>query len=201
MTSDIAPEVGPQPGARALASRRDGARSRGPKTVAGLASSSQNALKHGLRGRRLMLLADEDAAEYRAFQAAARALPRLGAGRAGAPLRADLGGRCWQPGARAGGAQGPPGGCARASRAHRAGRRPGAPAAVPRHDQTNPRNPCRTIPWVAGYAVNRGRGGSDMFWLGRRPSSCAGSPRPSRAWQSRSAPQRLVATGSLARDS
>ena len=43
MTSDIAPEVGPQPGARALASRRDGARSRGPKTAAGLARSARNA--------------------------------------------------------------------------------------------------------------------------------------------------------------
>ena len=73
MTSDIVPEAGPQPGARALASRRNGARSRGPKTAAGLARSSGNALKHGLRARRQVLLADEDAAEYRAFQAAARA--------------------------------------------------------------------------------------------------------------------------------
>ena len=73
MTSDIPPEALAQPGARALASRRNGARSRGPKTAAGRARSSQNALKHGLRARRLMLLADEDAAEYRAFQAAARA--------------------------------------------------------------------------------------------------------------------------------
>jgi len=73
MTSDSSPDVGAQPGARALASRRNGARSRGPKTAAGLARSSRNALKHGLRARRHVLLADEDAAEYRAFQAAGQA--------------------------------------------------------------------------------------------------------------------------------
>ena len=73
MTSDIPPEAVAQPGARALASRRNGASSRGPKTAAGLARSSGNALKHGLRARRQVLLVDEDAAEFRAFQAAARA--------------------------------------------------------------------------------------------------------------------------------
>jgi hypothetical protein len=73
MTSDSAPQALPQPSARALASRRNGARSRGPKTAAGQARASGNALKHGLRARRLVLLADEDAAEYRAFQAAAQA--------------------------------------------------------------------------------------------------------------------------------
>jgi hypothetical protein len=72
MTDDRSPKAGAQPGARALASRRNGARSRGPRTAAGLARSSGNALKHGLRARRHVLLADEDAAEYRAFQAAAR---------------------------------------------------------------------------------------------------------------------------------
>ena len=72
MTSDSSPKAGAQPGARALASRRNGARSRGPRTAAGLARSSGNALKHGLRARRHVLLADEDAAEYRAFQAAAQ---------------------------------------------------------------------------------------------------------------------------------
>ena len=73
MTSDISPEAVPHPSARALASRRNGAKSRGPKTAAGLARSSRNALKHGLRARRQLLLADEDAAEFRAFQAAAQA--------------------------------------------------------------------------------------------------------------------------------
>jgi hypothetical protein len=73
MTSDPSPEAAAQPGARALASRRNGARSRGPKTAAGRARAAGNALKHGLRARRLVLLADEDAAEYRAFQAAAQA--------------------------------------------------------------------------------------------------------------------------------
>ena len=45
----------------------DGARSRGPRTVAGKARSARNALKHGLRARRLLLLDREDAAEFRAF--------------------------------------------------------------------------------------------------------------------------------------
>jgi len=87
MTDDSSPEAGAQPGARALASRRNGARSRGPKTAAGLARSSRNALKHGLRARRHILLADEDAAEYRAFQAAGQAeLAPVGARRSGATL-------------------------------------------------------------------------------------------------------------------
>jgi hypothetical protein len=59
--------------ARALASRRNGARSRGPRTAAGKARTARNALKHGLRARRLVLLDDENASEFRAFQAAARA--------------------------------------------------------------------------------------------------------------------------------
>ena len=58
MTSDISPEAAPQAGGRALASRRNGAKSRGPKTAAGRERSSQNALKHGLRARRQVLLAD-----------------------------------------------------------------------------------------------------------------------------------------------
>ena len=45
----------------------DGARSRGPRTVAGKARSARNALKHGLRARRVLLLDREDSAEFRAF--------------------------------------------------------------------------------------------------------------------------------------
>jgi hypothetical protein len=59
--------------ARALASRRNGARSQGPRTATGKARTARNALKHGLRARRLVLLDDENATEFRAFQAAARA--------------------------------------------------------------------------------------------------------------------------------
>ncbi len=44
----------------------------GPRTAAGKARSARNALTHGLRARGLVLLDDEDAAEFRAF---ARALP------------------------------------------------------------------------------------------------------------------------------
>ena len=46
-------------------------RKRGPKTAAGKARSSRNALKHGLRARRL--IADEDIADFAAFGAAVRA--------------------------------------------------------------------------------------------------------------------------------
>jgi hypothetical protein len=56
--------------ARAQASRINGARSRGPKTEAGKARSSQNALKHGLCAQRFVVLADEDAAEYAAHEEA-----------------------------------------------------------------------------------------------------------------------------------
>ncbi len=63
----------PRPTARALASRRNGARSQGPRTTAGKARSARNALTHGLRSRRQVLLHDEDAAELRAFAAALQA--------------------------------------------------------------------------------------------------------------------------------
>jgi hypothetical protein len=46
---------------------------RGPKTAAGKARSARNALKHGLRARVLVLLDDEDAADFAAFEAAMRA--------------------------------------------------------------------------------------------------------------------------------
>jgi hypothetical protein len=56
--------------ARALASRRNGAKSRGPKTAAGKARSARNALKHGLCSKTLLVLAEEDAAQFRALEAA-----------------------------------------------------------------------------------------------------------------------------------
>jgi hypothetical protein len=49
--------------ARALASRQNGARSRGPRTAAGKARSAQNALKHGLCAKKLLVLREEDPAE------------------------------------------------------------------------------------------------------------------------------------------
>jgi hypothetical protein len=71
--------------ARALASRRNGARSRGPKTPAGRLRAARNALKHGLCARKLVLLVDEDSAAFGAFEAAVRAeLAPVGA------LQADL---------------------------------------------------------------------------------------------------------------
>jgi hypothetical protein len=60
----------PVSNARAEASRRNGARSRGPKTAAGKARSSRNALKHGLRAQKLLVLPEEDAAQFEALEAA-----------------------------------------------------------------------------------------------------------------------------------
>jgi hypothetical protein len=60
----------PTSSARALASRINGARSHGPKTPEGKARSARNALKHGLRAQRLILLDDEDPAEFEDFAAA-----------------------------------------------------------------------------------------------------------------------------------
>jgi hypothetical protein len=53
---------------KARASRKNGAKSRGPKTRAGQARVAQNALKHGLRARIHVLLPDEDAAEFAALR-------------------------------------------------------------------------------------------------------------------------------------
>ena len=78
----------PQPTARAAASRRNGAGSQGPRTAAGKARSARNALTHGLRSRRQVLLDDEDPAEFRAFAAALQA-ELMPEGR----LQADLAGR------------------------------------------------------------------------------------------------------------
>ena len=56
--------------ARAEASRQNGAKSRGPKTAEGRARSAQNALKHGMRAQKHLVLPDEDAAEFDALEAA-----------------------------------------------------------------------------------------------------------------------------------
>ena len=56
--------------ARAAASRRNGAKSRGPKTAAGKARSARNALKHGLRALQYVVLADEDAVEFQTLEVA-----------------------------------------------------------------------------------------------------------------------------------
>jgi hypothetical protein len=56
--------------ARVEASRKNGAKSRGPKTAAGKARSAQNALRHGLRAQKYLVLPEEDAAEFAALEAA-----------------------------------------------------------------------------------------------------------------------------------
>jgi hypothetical protein len=56
--------------ARALASRKNGAKSCGPRTAAGKARSARNALKHGMRAAKYVILPDEDAAEFAALAAA-----------------------------------------------------------------------------------------------------------------------------------
>jgi hypothetical protein len=56
--------------ARAAASRRNGAKSRGPKTIEGKARSAQNALKHGLRAQKHIVLPGESATEFEALEAA-----------------------------------------------------------------------------------------------------------------------------------
>jgi hypothetical protein len=60
----------PISGARAEASRKNGAKSRGPRTAEGKARSAQNALKHGLRAEKHVVLPKEDAAEFEALEAA-----------------------------------------------------------------------------------------------------------------------------------
>jgi len=56
--------------ARAAASRRNGAKSSGPKTAEGKARSAQNALKHGMRAQKCIVLPGERASAFEAFEAA-----------------------------------------------------------------------------------------------------------------------------------
>jgi hypothetical protein len=56
--------------ARAEASRRNGAKSSGPKSPEGKARSAQNALKHGFRAQKHILLPGESASEFAALEAA-----------------------------------------------------------------------------------------------------------------------------------
>jgi hypothetical protein len=56
--------------ARAEASRRNGAKSRGPNTEKGKARAAQNALRHGLRAQKYLVLPEEDGAEFAALEAA-----------------------------------------------------------------------------------------------------------------------------------
>ena len=57
---------------RAEASRRNGARSRGPVTVEGRERSARNALKHGLRASKVQVLGSEQQEKFLALAAALR---------------------------------------------------------------------------------------------------------------------------------
>jgi hypothetical protein len=56
--------------ARAAASRRNGAKSRGPKSPEGKARSAQNALRHGLRAQKCVVMPGERASAFAAFEGA-----------------------------------------------------------------------------------------------------------------------------------
>ena len=88
----------PVSNARAEASRKNGAKSRGPKTDEGKARSAQNALKHGMRAQKYLVLPDEDAAEFAELEAAL--VEELApVGRAADRARAPRRGRRLAPGA------------------------------------------------------------------------------------------------------
>ena len=56
--------------ARAAVSRINGAKSRGPKTPESKARSAQNALKHGFRAQKFVVVGDENAQEFAALEPA-----------------------------------------------------------------------------------------------------------------------------------
>jgi hypothetical protein len=60
----------PVSSARAEASRKNGAKSRGPRSEEGKARSAQNALKHGMRAQKYVVLPEEDHAEFADLEAA-----------------------------------------------------------------------------------------------------------------------------------
>ena len=60
----------PMSNARTEASRKNGAKSRGPKTAEGKARSARNALKHGMRAQKHVVMPQEDGAEFAALEAA-----------------------------------------------------------------------------------------------------------------------------------
>jgi hypothetical protein len=69
-SAGAAAAAAPMSSARAAASRKNGARSRGPKTPAGKARASRNALKHGLRSENWVVLPTEDWDEFEKLERA-----------------------------------------------------------------------------------------------------------------------------------
>jgi hypothetical protein len=61
-------DLGGRSESQARASRKNGAKSRGPKTSEGKARSAQNALRHGMRALRYVVLADESAVEFQTLE-------------------------------------------------------------------------------------------------------------------------------------